>query len=274
VLTLIEQGTMQITAVTGPSVLGYNAAAMLCIKTRPDRPASDVAAELQRIPSVDYVVVTSARYSIFAELMCRDRAALQASVENDIGRIDGIQDIEVLPYLRLHYQNAHFAAARTKAARDTGVRPHPIDETDVSIIRSLSDDGRKPFLQVAEEIGVSEALVRSRFKQLSEAGIVGVIALINPKVEYKSMAWVAVNVAPQYRVIDVADALARLPNTTYIAICAGRFDILTEFICQSEDELLSVIDANVRSLPSIAGLEISIYIDLHYKRLVPIRDQQ
>lgn len=273
VLDLIDQRVLQITAVTDPSVLGYGAAAMLGIVTRPDKPASSIAKKLQKIASIDYAVVTASRYSIFAEVLCRDRAAMQRVIEDEVGKIDGILSIEVLPYLSLHYQNAHFASARAKAARDAGVRPRQIDQTDVAIIRALSEDGRKPFMQIATELGISEAQVRGRFKTLSDTGTVGVIALINPMaLEFRSMAWLAINVAAGHRATDVADALAQLPNTTYIAICSGRFDILTEIICQNEKELLDVIDANVRSLTSIARIETSIYIELYYKRLTPIRD--
>ncbi|MFT3731791.1 MAG: Lrp/AsnC family transcriptional regulator [Hyphomicrobium sp.] len=274
VLDLIEQRVMQITAVTDPSVLGYGTAALLGITTRPNRPASEIAQELQKIPAIDYVVVSTSRYNLFAELLCRDRAALQATIENEVGKVDGIQTIEVMPYLSLHYQLAHFEAAQNKVPDETGVRPREIDAMDVRIIRSLSEDGRKPFLQVAEELGVSEGQVRLRFKHLTDTGTVHVIALINPMgLQYRSMAWIAINVASGHSAMDVADDLARLPNTTYIAICAGRYDILTEFICQSDRELLEVIDRNVRMLPGIARLEISIYSDLYYKRLTPIRDE-
>jgi Lrp/AsnC family transcriptional regulator for asnA, asnC and gidA len=274
VLDLIEQRVMQITAVTNPSVLGYGASALLGITTRPDRPATEIAKELQKIQAIDYVVVSTSRYSIFAEVLCRDRATLQATIENEVGKIDGIQSIEAMPYLSFHYQLAHFAAAQNKAGDETGVRPREIDAMDVRIIRSLSEDGRKPFLQVADELGVSEGQVRSRFKHLTDTGTVSVIALINPmSLEFRSMAWVAINVASGHSVTEVADALARLANTTYIVICAGRFDILTEFICQNDRELLDVIDRNVRSLPGVDRLEISIYSDLYYKRLTPIRDE-
>ncbi|MFT3732892.1 MAG: AsnC family transcriptional regulator [Hyphomicrobium sp.] len=274
VLDLIEQRVMQITAVTDPSVLGYGASALLGLKTRPDRPASEIAIELQKIPAIDYVVVTSSRYSIFAELICTDRAALQGAIENEVGKIAGIQSIEAMPYLSFHYQLAHFAAAQNKAGIAAGVRPREIEPIDIRIIRSLSEDGRKPFLQIADELDISEGQVRLRFKHLSETGTVSVIALINPmSLEFNSMAWVAINVAAGYRVTDVADALSRVANTTYIVICAGRFDILTEFIFQTDRELLEVIDQNVRSLPGVAGIEISIYNDLYYKRLTPIRDE-
>ncbi len=274
VLDLIEQRVMLITAVTDPTVLGYGASALLSMTNRPDRPASEIARELQKIPSVDYVVVSHSHYSLFAEVLCRDRAALQATIENEVGKIDGIQTIEAMPYLSLHYQLAHFAAAQNKVGAETGVRPREIDAMDVRIIRSLSEDGRKPFLQVAEELGVSEGQVRLRFKNLSDTGTVSVIALINPmSLEYRSMAWVGINVAAGHRVKDVADALAALANTTYIAICAGRYDILTEFICQTDRELLDVIDQNVRSLAGVDRLEVSIYSDLYYKRLAAIRDE-
>lgn len=274
VLDLIEQRVMQITAVTDPSVLGYGSAALLCMTNRPDRPASEIARQLQNIPSIDYVVVSASHFSLFAEVLCRDRAALQATIENEVGKIEGIQTIEIVPYLSLHYQLAHFAAAQNKAESETGVRPREIDGMDVRIIRSLSEDGRKPFLQVAEELGVSEGQVRLRFKNLSDTGTVSVIALINPmSLEFRSMAWVGINVAAGHSVKDVADALARLANTTYIVICAGRYDILTEFICQTDRELLDVIDQSVRSLQGVARLEVSIYSNLFYKRLSTIRDE-
>ncbi|MFA5957631.1 Lrp/AsnC family transcriptional regulator [Hyphomicrobium sp.] len=274
VLDLIDEHVMLITAVTDPSVLGYGASALLGIATRPNRPATEIAQELQKIPAIDYVVVSTSRYSLFAEVLCKDRAELQSTIENDVGKIDGIQSIEAMPYLSFHYQLAHFAAAKNKVESVTGVRPREIDPIDVCIIRSLSEDGRKPFLQVADELNISEGQVRLRFKQLTDTGTVSVIALINPmSLEFRSMAWVAINVAPGHRATDVADALSRLANTTYVVICAGRFDILTEFVCQTDRELLEVIDQNVRSLPGVGRLEISIYSELYYKRLTPIRDE-
>ncbi|CCB68067.1 MULTISPECIES: Lrp/AsnC family transcriptional regulator [unclassified Hyphomicrobium] len=274
VLDLIEQRVMQITAVTNPALLGYGASALLGLTTHPDQPATKIAQELQKIPSIDYVVVATSRYSIFAEVLCKDRSALQSTIENEVGKIPGIRSIEAMPYLSFHYQLAHFAAVKNKVVAEAGVRPRAIDAIDERIIRSLSEDGRKPFLQIADELDISEGQVRLRFKQLTDTGTVNVIALINPmSLEFRSMAWVAINVAAGHRATDVADALTRLANTTYVVICAGRFDILSEFICQTDRELLDVIERDVRPLTGIANLEISIYSELYYKRLTPIRDE-
>ena len=51
---------------------------------------------------------------------------------------------------------------------------------------------------------------------------------------------------------ELADRLGALPAITYVAICAGRYDIFTEIMCTSDDELLQVLDDDVRTLPGIA----------------------
>ncbi|MBY0558789.1 Lrp/AsnC family transcriptional regulator [Hyphomicrobium sp.] len=270
---LLDEGVIQITALTDPRVLGYGAAALLGLTTDPKVPASRIAEALKKIPAIDYVIIATGRFALYAEILCSGMSKLQETIEANIGPIVGINSIEVFPYLNLHYQNAHFASARSKSEAHEGIRPRELDQTDKNIVRALSRDGRASFQQIADDLNISETQVRTRVKQLTESRILEVIALINPMgFEYRSMALVALRAAPGHRVAELADALACLPNTTYVAICAGRFDIFTEIICRSEHELLEIIDNEVRSWPSVACAEVSIYIDLHYKRLTPIRD--
>jgi hypothetical protein len=84
------------------------------------------------------------------------------------------------------------------------------------------------------------------------------------------MAWLGIRVQPGFALTEVAGLLADLRFVTYVAICAGSIDIFAEVICVSEDELLRLVDDGVRPLPGIAGLEISLYVDLHYRRLQPL----
>lgn len=270
---LIDDGVIRITAVTDPDVLGYGAAALLQLDVDPKVPTACIVDSLKAISAVDYIIVTTGRFAICAELLCRNRTSMHKIVEEQVGRIEGIRSIEILPYLSLHYQNAHFAAARHKEDSESGVRPREVDNTDRKIIRALSKDGRASFQQIADELHVSEAQVRVRLRQLIDSNTVNVIALINPmSLDYRTMALIGVKVAPKHRVIDLADALARLPNVTYVAICAGRYDIWAEFICESEYELMKLVDRDIRRWPSVGDVEISLYLSLHYKWLTPIRD--
>lgn len=273
VRNLLDENVIQIAAVTNPQALGYRASALLGITTDPSVPASDIALSLLKIESVDYVVVASGRYGIFAELICRDRDALQAAIENEIGRVPGIAGIESFPYLQIHYQLARFHAAQSKAASEPGVRPRALNNTDRAIIQALSLDGRTPLQTIADDLSISESQVRNRVGDMIDAGVMNVMAIVNPmSVEYGTVAWVAIKVGQGHRISDVASTLADLSRITYVTICAGRFDIFTEVTCTSEEELLTVLDEDIRMIAGVHHAEASIYQHLHYKRLTPIRD--
>lgn len=103
-----------------------------------------------------------------------------------------------------------------------GVRPVDLDPLDRSIIRALSEDGRAPFQQIADRLGVGESLVRQRARHLVERGVARVIAIVNPLgLGYETTAWLAIRVRPGVRLRDVAEALTRLPYVTYVMICVG-----------------------------------------------------
>jgi len=270
---LLASGVIQITAVTNPAALGYHAAALIGLTTEPDVPASEIALSLVEIEAVDYVVVAAGRYGLFAEVVCRNMAALQQIIEERIGPIPGVKSVEPFPYLSIHYQLARFDAARRKDQSGSGVRPRKLNDTDREIVRALSDDGRVPFQTIADELGISETQVRNRVNEMTAAGVMNVIAIVNPmSFVYTTMAWVAVRVAPGHKVIDVAGALSHLPHITYVAICTGRVDIFAELACVSPEELRRVLDDDIRQHADIGDIEVSLYLALQYKRLTPFRD--
>ena len=43
-----------------------------------------------------------------------------------------------------------------------------IDKTDSQIICFLQEDGRMPYTKIAEELGISEATVRTRIQRLAK----------------------------------------------------------------------------------------------------------
>lgn len=268
---LIHSEVIQIAAVTDPRALGYHSSALLGLVLDPAAPASRTARKLLSVAVIDYVVVATGRYGLFAEVICHDRRQLQDVVENRIGRIIGIRTIESFPYLSLHYQLANFGAARRKSPQEAGVVPRTLAATDRDIVKALSEDGRMPLQAVADRLGISESQVRNRFNAMAGDGVVSVIAIVNPmSLGYGTVAWVAVRVGGGVPARDVADGLSGLSHVTYVAICAGRFDIFTEIACRDEAELLAIIDDDIRPLDGVMSIEASIYQHLHYKRLTPV----
>ncbi len=272
---LLDAGVIQITAVTDPKVLGYRASALVGVRLDGSRPADEVADDLALLDAADYVVVAAGRFPVYVELLCRDQDALLDVVERRVRRTAGVRDVEMFPYLSVYYQQAQFAGARQKDEEARGVRPTSLDHVDRRIVHELSKDGRAPFLQLARTLGISESQVRHRVKRLVEAGVVQVIAVINPMgLEYRTMAWLAVRARAGASVADLAEAFARLRFVTYVAICAGRYDLFVEVICVSPEELLRLLDHEVRPLDGLAELEASLYLRLHYRPLLPLVEEQ
>jgi Lrp/AsnC family transcriptional regulator for asnA, asnC and gidA len=271
VTRLVDSGVIQITAVTTSEALGYGAIALVALELDGSRAATEIAAELARLEAADYVVVATGRYPVYVELFCRDRGELARIVDRNVRMLAGVRSAEVFPYLRLHYQQAQFASARAKTSDAPGVRPVPLEPLDRAIVGELTHDGRRPYLQIARNLGISEAQVRQRVRLITESGVARIIAIANPLgLGYDTTAWMAIRVEAGTAVLEVADRLSALSAITYVAICAGRFDIFAEIACTSNEELLEILDRDVRTIRGVAQLEIAIYLDLHYKRLLPV----
>ena len=271
VKALLEKQIIQIVALTSPGALGYSVMAMAAITIDGPALGTRVSDALARIDTIDYVVLTYSRYAIFAEIVARDMQELQSTIETQIGAIPGITGIELFPYFSLYYQQARISEIATPGEEAGGVRDAELSEIDKAIASELNLDGRAPFGAVAERLSISEGQVRQRVQNMVAARQLRIMAIVNPlKLLNFTMAWIAIKVQPDCRLTDVADALAVMPNISYVTICAGRFDIFAEVICTSQAALFDMIEQHIRPLKGIKDTEAFIYANLHYKRLLPV----
>lgn len=98
---LIDNGVMQIVAVTDPMQLGFSRQAMLGIKASDDVLAvSDRVAAFQQ---VDYCLVSAGSFDILAEIVCENDQDLVRLV-SEIRNIDGVSSTETFMYLSLRKQ--------------------------------------------------------------------------------------------------------------------------------------------------------------------------
>ncbi|MFP5218855.1 MAG: Lrp/AsnC family transcriptional regulator [Actinomycetes bacterium] len=99
---LLEQGVMQIVAVTDPLRLGFARQALIGI--RADGDLRDVAAKVAAIPEVDYVVICAGSFDLLAELVCHDDEHLLDLITDGIRGVPGVRSTETFVYLRLEKQ--------------------------------------------------------------------------------------------------------------------------------------------------------------------------
>lgn len=100
---LIDSGVMQIVAVTDPSQLGFHRQAMIGIRVNGD--ARTVAKKLSAIEQVDYLVLTTGRFDLLAEIVCVNDQELREVLHGAIREIPGVLDTETFTYLSLEKEH-------------------------------------------------------------------------------------------------------------------------------------------------------------------------
>ncbi len=99
---LLENGVMQIVAVTDPLQLGFARQAMIGIRTEGD--LEPIAEKLSAMSEVDYVIMTAGSFDILAEAVCESDDHLLELLSKRIRAIEGVRSTESFVYLKLQKQ--------------------------------------------------------------------------------------------------------------------------------------------------------------------------
>jgi len=117
---LCRDDILQVTAVTNPLGVGFDAQAMVGIRTA--GAPGPIADEIARWDEAGYVVVTAGQFDILVELVCADRRQL-LDLTNRIRALEGVVSTESFLYLAL-WKQLYDWGARTGNGRivEAGVR--------------------------------------------------------------------------------------------------------------------------------------------------------
>jgi Lrp/AsnC family transcriptional regulator for asnA, asnC and gidA len=146
---------------------------------------------------------------------------------------------------------------------DAGIRDASgrMDTHARAIIEQLQQDGRRSYAAIARAVGLSEAATRQRVQRLIDEGVIQITAVTEAAaVGFHRQAMIGICVEGDIR--SVAAKLSALPEADYVIICAGRFDLLVELICEDDEHLLAVIDNSIRALPGVRSAEAFVYLRL------------
>jgi Lrp/AsnC family transcriptional regulator for asnA, asnC and gidA len=110
---LCEDNILQVTGITNPLGLGFEAQAMVGIRTA--GAPEPVADEIAKWEEADYVVVTAGQFDLLVELLCASRREL-LDLTNRIRALDGVVSTESFLYLELWKQLYDWGARADDAA--------------------------------------------------------------------------------------------------------------------------------------------------------------
>jgi Lrp/AsnC family transcriptional regulator for asnA, asnC and gidA len=137
-----------------------------------------------------------------------------------------------------------------------------LDATDDAILTALQADGRRSFRDIARGIGVSEGTVRARVRRLEEAGVLRVLAFVDPsRLGERVLALVLARVHPEQET-RVVDAACAWPETTYVSSLIGRADLYMQVICADAEALRAIVN-RLRALPGVLETETLLEVAVH-----------
>jgi Lrp/AsnC family transcriptional regulator for asnA, asnC and gidA len=264
---LMTEDVFTITAVADPRVLGLEWMAWLTLSVR----LADIeatAAALAGFEEVGYVVVATGAANVMAEVACPDTAACLDLVQR-VRALPGVRRTETFPYFAVLHQQFRWTTGDEPAPwAPRGVRTAPggLDELDRRLVAELEHDGRASFREIGDRLGVSERAISARYARLVEADAVRVIAVGNPHaLGFRGLAWLGIRLEDGAEVDDVAAALSRVPQLSYLVSVSGRFDLMGELVCRDRDHLIATLGDRIGRVPGIEAVEVFYYLRLLYR---------
>lgn len=141
-------------------------------------------------------------------------------------------------------------------------RPLVLDDVSKAIIEQLQTDGRRSYAEIGKAVGLSEAAVRQRVQRLTESGVMQIVAVTDPmQLGFYRQAMIGIRVSGDATI--VADELGRIDEIDYVVLTAGTFDVLVEVVCESDDDLLELLNTRIRAIDGVQAVETFVYLRLH-----------
>jgi Lrp/AsnC family transcriptional regulator, regulator for asnA, asnC and gidA len=133
-----------------------------------------------------------------------------------------------------------------------------IDSLDDKIIRILQSNSRKSFVEIADEIRLSESAVRRRVKNLIDSGIIKRFT-IELEASNKTSAITLISVSSTADTSVVSSNLMKLNGVEIIYEITGQYDIAVIIVAPTIAEINKYID-EVRKIEGVSDTNTVIIL--------------
>ena len=132
-----------------------------------------------------------------------------------------------------------------------------LDDVNLKILDILSRDSSTPFVEIAKQIGISDATVHIRVRRLTAAGIIGkfTISVNNNRLGYDHLAFMGINIEPGFA-DEATESLANVDEVLEIHEMHGKFDLLLKIRAKDLDQMRDIVVNKIRILPHILEIEL------------------
>jgi len=107
---LVDEGVVQVVGLVSPYTMGYSMMAQIGLRVDALR-VREIAEQIARMEHVEYLVICAGRYNLSVEVVCTDHDDLLCFMNEELCKIDGVHEAELLVYLEVVKEIYSWAAA-------------------------------------------------------------------------------------------------------------------------------------------------------------------
>ena len=137
-----------------------------------------------------------------------------------------------------------------------------MDETDMSILRELTENPQVPILRIAERIGVSPRTVQKKYQKMKDDGIIRRSSIIIDlsKIGYQGKAYLHITNTPGQDKELTVNALKKIPDIFLITEIIGEFDVLAIAAVKNYKSVINMVNT-VKRIPSVDQVDATFVAD-------------
>lgn len=136
-----------------------------------------------------------------------------------------------------------------------------IDHLDDKIIEILKKDSRRPFVEIANELEVSEGTIRSRVKKLFEEGVIQAFTIKTSSKNVKALVEVKIDV--NVNTSEIADQIASFEGVSEVYEVTGEEDIVAIIDVTSSPQLNEIIE-RIRRYDNVESTRTRLILKEHF----------
>jgi Lrp/AsnC family transcriptional regulator for asnA, asnC and gidA len=138
----------------------------------------------------------------------------------------------------------------------------PLDNTDIQILKVLSEDARASNTYIAKRLGFSEGTVRKRIKRMRDEDLIRILCYGDPtKLGFPIAAMIRFHVLPK-ALLATAEALTNMEETDYVALTTGSSDIVVRCAFRSDQGFIDFLSGPIAQLEGIVATETHLLLKI------------
>ena len=146
-----------------------------------------------------------------------------------------------------------------------------LDSLDFKILVMLSENARRPYLEIARECGVSGAAVHQRVQKLYSMGVMReAITVINPSsLGFDTCAYIGLMLKEPSKSERIIEAIRKIPEVVECYYTTGQYDVFIKIYARNNEDLLRLIHNSLSNLSDTRSETLICFKEV-FKRQIPV----